>query len=315
MSAGSAIPAAPPLVSEASECVHVLLPVHNRRAMTQQFLRRLRQQTYPRIRLIVIDDGSTDATDAMVHEEYPAATILRGTGHLWWSGSLQRGMDRLMQDDAPDDDIMLIVNDDTTLDAAFVERGVGMMRHMPGTLLGARLLDPDSGAARESGIHVDWLKFAFFPATDVSRIDCLSTRGLFVRWRDAKIIGGFHPRLLPHYWSDYEYTLRARRLGYLLLTHPSVVLRAHPESSGYHHLDDLTGWTFLKHLFSIKTPLNPLYRSSFVWLAAPWPMKLPALINVWARALPRLLWQGLARQPFRRNRADRTRGDGKPSVD
>jgi GT2 family glycosyltransferase len=285
-------------VTQTVEVVHVLLPVHNRRVLTQRFLQSLHRQSYPRIRLMVIDDGSTDGTAAMVREEYPGAVVLPGSGTLWWSGSLQCGIDRLAANGLPDEDIVLIANDDTVLDPSFVERGVQVLRGLPHALLCARLLNPGTGAALESGIHVDWLKFVFRPANKAGEIDCLPTRGLFLRWRDIKRIGAFRPRLLPHYWSDYEYTIRARKLGYRCVTHPSVALRASLDTTGYHDLDALIGGVFLRRYFSVKSPLNPLYRSAFVWLAAPAWMKLPALMNIWGRALPRIVWQGLARRPY-----------------
>ncbi len=280
--------------------VHVLLAVHNRRQLTKAFLNCLRSQSYPRLRLLVVDDGSDDGTAEMVHQEYPGAVVLHGTGSLWWAGSLQLAFEQLQRDGIDDSDIVLIANDDTSFDEMFVERAARFLQAHPGSLLCARVIDPQTGEVREAGVHADFLRFQFRTARRAEEINCLPTRGLFLRWSDMRHIGGFHPFLLPHYWSDYEYTMRAFRKGYRCLTDASVSLRPTPEASGYHDLDRLVGWRFFERFFSVKSPLNPWYRSVFVCLAAPGVIKLIGLAHVWGRALPRLVWQGLARRPFPR---------------
>ena len=105
---------------------------------------------------------------------------------------------------------------------------------------------------------------------------------------------------MPHYWSDYEYTIRARRKGLRCLTDDSVALVPDGKATGYHDLDDLSGWRFTRRFFSIKSPLNPWYRVIFVLLAAPGILKFVGVVNVVARTVPRLLWQGLFHLKFPR---------------
>src|SRR3954466_494295 len=100
----TSLPETPPLV-------HVLLPVHNRRAITEEFVNCLQAQCWPKWHLILVDDGSTDGTTELVRARVPSATILEGDGNLWWAGSLQLGYQWLMRH-AADDDIVLIINDD-----------------------------------------------------------------------------------------------------------------------------------------------------------------------------------------------------------
>jgi GT2 family glycosyltransferase len=280
--------------------VHVLLPVHNRRELTRRFLRSLRSQTYENLRVLVIDDGSDDGTAEAVAGDYPQAIVLRGDGKQWWAGSLQMGLDYLRESDIGDDAIVFIANDDTTLDAEFVYRAVGFLSHNRGCLLCARVMDPETGAITESGVHADLTRFRFRLARSADEINCLPTRGLFLRWGDVKKIGGFHPLLLPHYWSDYEYTMRAWRRGYRCVTDDSVALVPDNKTTGYHDLDDLVGWKFITRFFSMKSPLNPWFRTVFVLLAAPGILKLVGVVNVLVRSVPRLLWQGLLHLKFPR---------------
>jgi len=283
------------------QTVHVVLPVHNRCALTLKFVVCLRRQAHAPLRLLLIDDGSTDGTSEAVEAEWPGATIIQGDGHYWWAGALQRAFDELTDRNLPDDDVVLIANDDTEFGPDFVSRGVTLLNAHPHSLLCARMREASTGTVRESGICADLLRFRFRAAAEPGEINCLPTRGLFLRWGEMKRIGGFHPRALPHYWSDYEYTMRAYRRGWRLLTDPTLVLEANLATTGYHDLDRVIGAAFVRRLFSPKTPLNPIHRSVFVLLAAPWRVKPFALLNVWARALPRLFWQGIAGRPFPRS--------------
>jgi GT2 family glycosyltransferase len=280
--------------------VFVLLPVHNRREITRRFIACLVEQTHPRSQLIVIDDGSTDGTARMVKQAVPDAVIIEGDGNWWWSGSMQKGYEWLLGQEPKVDDMVLLANDDIEFGPDFLERAVACLGAKPGALLGARLTSRDGGEALETGVHADMHRFTFRTVKPTEEIDCLPTRALLLRWSDMRRLGGFHPRLLPQYWADYEYTLRARRRGLSCFTSAHVAIRANMATTGEHDLDALKGWKLLRGLFSVKTPLNPVYRTWFVLLASSWAWKPLNVINVWCRAGFRMIWQGLLNQQFPR---------------
>ena len=269
--------------------VHVLLPVHNRKQVTLAFVRCLKAQTYPAIRLILIDDGSTDGTSEAVRGEYPSVDVIRGNGSWWWAGCLQRGLDLLKQRAASDDDIVLFANDDTAFDADFVQRGVEILSGEPNCMLLARFRDPATGQILQSGIRADLRNMQFHEAAVPSQINCLSTRGLFARWDTIRRTGDFHPRLLPHYLSDYEYTIRALRQGAKGITSEAVWLEPNLSLTASRDLSSLRGWRFLREFFSPKNPLNPIYWSSFVILACPPRWVVRNLTFVWLRAAKQLI--------------------------
>ena len=129
-----------------TEKIYVLLPVHNRRETTLRFIRCLRAQTYSNYHLVLIDDGSTDGTAAMVIESIPGATVITGTGAWWWAGSLQHGINWLHSIAPKDTDIVLLINDDTTFSADYIERAVRFLDGKNDCMLLSRLRDP--GRAR-----------------------------------------------------------------------------------------------------------------------------------------------------------------------
>lgn len=257
--------------------VHILLPVHNRRAITERAILCLKVQTWPEIHLLLIDDGSTDSTSRMVLQHIPGATVIRGTGNWWWAGCLDRG-DRWLRRSAVDpDDVVLILNDDTIFDPDFIANAIAELEGKKRTLLLSQARDPDSGEI-DTGVHADWSALTFRLATRPDEVNCFSTRGLFMRVRDMREIGGFHPLLLPHYASDYEYTMRACRKGFKLVTSPRVMLTLRNDTTGYRQVGRGTLMEELRKAFSPRAVYNPIFWSSFILLACP------------ARYIPRNLW-------------------------
>ena len=282
--AGSNIkPLGRPWPSGAQGMIYIFLPVHNRRRVTEAAARQLLAQTDNRFQLVLIDDGSTDGTTDAVRALMPECTVLQGTGSWWWAGSLQRGFDWLQGQPAADGDIVLIMNDDTFFEPDFLAIGRALLNNHPRSLLVAQMYHQVSGHLLDAGRRIDWATLKFSPVAEGELSDCVSTRGLFFRRADLRGLGGFHARLLPHYLSDYEFTMRARRRGFALLTHPSLKLEVDepPTSTRMIRARSLSG--YLRRALSPRSPMNPVYWSSFVLLASP---RRYVPVNLWR------VWRG-----------------------
>lgn len=265
--------------------LYILLPVHNRRATTARFLACLKAQTYQHYHLLLIDDGSTDGTAELAREEIAALTVLHGSGDWWWAGSLQQGIHWLRQRKVAAEDVVLMINDDVTFEPSFLKQAVALLQTMPRTLLLARALSAQTGLPLVSGVEADLKKWQFRPTESADKINCLTTNGLFVRWGDLQQIGGFHPRLLPHYNADYEFTLRAHHKGFDLRVSPELPLTWDEKTTGFHHFQRMPFADFVRQYFSKKSLGNPLYHSAFVLLVSP-RLWIPVhLIRIWSGAL------------------------------
>jgi len=261
--------------------VYILLPVHNRKEITRGLIECLATQTFPNYHLVLIDDGSTDGTAEMVKEYIPSATVLRGNGNWWWAGSLQQGLNWLKKNPPLPSDIILMTNDDVTFKPEFLESGISFLRLFPQSLLLARFYDVEQGKVVETGVSANFRRMGFVDAVSQESINCLPTRGLFLRWDVCEKIGGFHPLLLPHYGSDYEFTIRAGRKGYPLRTSPDVYLVPDHEATGVRDVDKVNN---AKMLFSKKCTMNPVYWTSFIILAFPARWIPINLAKVWIDA-------------------------------
>ncbi len=265
--------------------VYILLPVHNRSAVTERFIDCLAAQTYSNYHLILIDDGSTDNTDQMAQAKIKNITVLKGRGNWWWAGSLQQGINWLEQHGVEDRDIVVFANDDITFDAGFLQKAVSILDNLDAALLLPHLRDEKTGLPQESGVEADLQKLTFNPASSPDKINCLPTRGLFMRMADLRRIGGFYPRLLPHYWSDYEFTIRAHRKGFKLCTSPDLAISLDRGQSGYRSFEDAGFVVFLQRYFSKRSVLNPVYHTSFVLLASPLSYMPLNVFKIWRNAI------------------------------
>ena len=243
----------------------------------------MKQQTYQDFHLVLIDDGSTDGTDEMVQDSISSLTILRGQGDWWWGGSLHQGYLWLKAQNLPASAKVLIINDDALFARTYLETGITALAHLKRTLLVSVAYGQIHKQRIDGGVHADWKHWKFTLETDPIKINCASTRGLFFYVSDFMEIGGFYPKLLPHYTSDYEFTMRAYRKGFTLLPDERLILFTDETASGiYNFKKEISYRGFLKNMFSKKYTLNPIYNSYFVALACPWPWKLSNWLLIWS---------------------------------
>ena len=116
-------------INSTNKKIYIFLPVHNRIDETKRFVEALKGQTYQNYHLLLIDDGSTDGTSQFVRENIDDTklTILYGSGNWWWGGSLHKGYKWLKKNRIDDEDIVLIMNDDTYFEDDFLENGVNLI--------------------------------------------------------------------------------------------------------------------------------------------------------------------------------------------
>lgn len=248
--------------------IYIILPVHNRVTITHIFISHLKQQTFSDFHLILIDDGCTDGTVKMVRSIIPETTVIHGTGHWWWANSLQQGINWIKKQKINANDLVLFINDDVFFGSDFLAQASNFMNERSRSLLLAQRLEPGKNKPEQSGIHADLKKMTFNLAQSAKDINCLSTRGLFLHFQDVLEIGDFRPKLIPHYWSDYEYTIRAIRMGFKGITIPEVAVSdsVPPHNQNSH---EETFLYFLTRLFSKKSTNNPLYKMAFIATVAP----------------------------------------------
>lgn len=201
------------------------------------------------------------------------------------------GFEWLKENAKEEASLILIINDDVTFEPDYLARAVSFLAEETRVFLLSRFSCEGGGRVDETGVIADLRRLTFMVARPGEKVNCLSTRGLFAWWKDLKFVGDFRPKLLPHYLSDFEYTLRAGKMGIKLVTTSSVYLCPDLESTGHRGFTKLPLPSFLEIFFSKKSAANPFYWSVFVILAVPIPWVLPGLLRVWYRATMEILRQ------------------------
>lgn len=251
--------------------VYILLPVHNRKKITANFISFLKQQKNADYHLVLIDDGSTDGTAETVKQEINNINVIIGKGNWWWGGALHQGYKWVKKNVSDKSSFVLIINDDTEFAPDFLESGIRVIQNNYGTIIQAEPYSKKTTLPLKKGFEYNYKKLTFTQTDDAAKINCLTTRGLLMHVDDFVKIGGFYPLLLPHYLSDMEYTIRAHNKGFKLITHPDFKLIMMEEETGYNEIKEEKFRVFLKKHYAFKNMMNPLHWIVFVFLSCPFP--------------------------------------------
>lgn len=254
--------------------IYVITAVHNRYVITEKFVEQLLNQTYSDIKLILVDDGCTDGTSEMVLKKMPNAVIIKGNGNLWWGGALHEAY-KWIKKNADKDAYCMFANDDTEFENDYISKAIDLLNSREKTLLTGCGISRQSGKIVDGAVDFDTLNTAV-KSSNIGNGNCASTRSLFFRVQDFLTIGGFHPILLPHYGSDYEWTIRAhRKYGYSILCDAKVKYLADETTTGDNHYDKMNR----KKVFSKRSVSNPIYKFSFIVLTNSFFRLFKAILN------------------------------------
>jgi GT2 family glycosyltransferase len=257
--------------------VNVLIPAHNNKHDVLVVLECLSRQTYAELNVVLVDDGSTDGTEEAVRQRFPHVTVLDGNGNLWWAGACALGIEHILPS-AREGDYVLLLNNDVVISPEYVSELVSCSVATGRSLVGSTIVDLDNPQDVSAGIWLDEGLRATVNRDTAQiasticdeRVDVLPGRGTLVPIEVYKSVGNFEAKRLPHYGSDYEFTIRARRAGYKLAVSHRAVVHAKFNVTGYHLRQGATYslgecW---KLLFSRRSSANLYYYLTYVWLCS-----------------------------------------------
>ena len=261
--------------------VHVLIPVFNRLPLTRLLINCLRRQVLSHsMRILVINDGSTDNTEDWLAKQADIE-VLNGDGSLFWGGAIDLALQHLAST-AEAEDWLLLMNNDTTVTEHFVQRLVETaVEHAP-AIVGSVVRDEANHSQLLSiGVSIDtWrlltvdiLKSDRQKITDnVVKVDALSGRGALFPIKSLAKSGGMRPSFLPHYLADYDMSVRARKLGWKLLVSPDAAVYSKDDYGSRFRANSLR-----KRLFSVKSPSYLPALFVFWWEASNWKERFTLL--------------------------------------
>jgi GT2 family glycosyltransferase len=201
--------------------IFILTAVHNNLDDTIQLLNSIYKQTYKFYEVYIIDDGSTDNTELYISQHFPKVKLFKGSGNLWWAGSLNLGLKEILKQ-AGTKDLVWIINNDCVFSKETLQNLYNFYNSKGNRkIIGSLVIDSKTKKIWDCGIIIDWRKCNFssvdYKNLDKNEIDALSTKGTLYPIKVFRELGIFDQEHFPHYFSDYEYAIRAKNFGYKLL--------------------------------------------------------------------------------------------------
>src|SRR5215831_5582173 len=204
--------------------VSVIIPVFNQFRFTQACLASVQEhQGSERFEVIVVDDGSTDATAEAV-PRIPGIIYVRNEANSGFIASCNRGSEKARGK------YLVFLNNDTLVRPGWVSALLETFAEEPKAgIVGSKLLYPD-GRLQEAGgiIWQDASGWNYGKFDDPGKpeynylreVDYCSGAALMVPKALFESLGGFDSRYAPGYYEDTDLAFKARQAGYKVLYQP-----------------------------------------------------------------------------------------------
>ena len=264
-----------------NSCVWIVIPTFNRVSVLSECLRTLHTQTYNNIKIIVVDDASTDSTRDVVKSSFPDVVLLGGDGRRWWSGCLNIGLSYIVTHCQPDD-YFVSFNDDVIVDEYYIANFISdVLRMGAKAIVGSLAIDSEStDRVVFAGNKINWATGLWKGKSDSESVGVelipshsLPGRGVIFPVKLISEIGFYDDKNFPQYFGDEDFSLRALKQGYSLFVSRSAKVRSHIKMTGIgrHSAGFLE---FIKSLFSIRSPNQLSRRVYFIARHCPWQYTL-----------------------------------------
>lgn len=212
---------------DAAPACTIVLPLHDRVALTRQCLTALAEVTDEDVELVLIDDGSTDGTAQLLDELSSAVRVIRNERHLGFARACNQGAAV-----ARGRHLLFLANDTVPL-RGWLRPLLDALETRPElAIVGSRLLHPD-GTLQHAGMTPDHLGQAqplyanlpagFAPANRPRELQAVSTACMLVRREAFEAVGGFDEGYVDAL-AGVDLCLRIRERGGRVLYEPRSAL-------------------------------------------------------------------------------------------
>jgi len=182
-------------------------------------------------RVYIIDDGSTDGTGDSVRAEFgECVTVLDGDGELFWTGAINMGVVRAIEDGC---DYVHCMNDDVEFEEEFLIRLYNVATMRQGSIVSSITCDTSlrevvvRGGLVFSGIgwrEIGNVTIGELRKTGPYTVDAVSGRSVLIPREVFEHIGLFDALRFPHSFADFDFFFRATKDGFRSIINPESVI-------------------------------------------------------------------------------------------
>lgn len=220
------------VVTHIQKGTHIIIPVHNRKALTLACLENLKTNgDLQKYHVIVVDDGSTDGTGEAIKEQYPEVVLLSGDGNLWWTGAIALGMEYAHKKKAK---YFIWLNDDCQFSGGTLDNLVSFASENEWAIVGCQGIEAENPETIVFGGKVKtWKGYRFInpPVNMVVPCDLLNGNVVCLPRTVVKHIGYPNFKVVPHYGGDSLYLILAQKAGFQIYVDTRNVVYSIPGES------------------------------------------------------------------------------------
>jgi GT2 family glycosyltransferase len=244
-----------------SPSVSIIVPCYNSATTLRSCLSGLVKQEYPCFRVIVVDDGSTDATCSIAVEF--AVTLLR-TGINRGPGAARN----LAVREFPSEIVVFFDSDCFVQDTQWLRRHVEAQRNPSVGIVGGGILGVGEGLVAQADSYCHWLTnipnarpidITFTSGPSLTKLSChLVSTNMSVKLQVFDKIGGFDERFRTG--EDVDFCERTVRAGFTIRFQPDITVN---------HWDRCTLREFVQSYYRMgkdRIAVRRKHRTRFMWL-------------------------------------------------
>lgn len=160
------------------------------------------------LKVVILDDGSTDGTATAIASEYPDAVQLQGDGSFFWCGGMRQAWLHAAMDNP---DFYFLLNDDTVLEPNVIVSLIGVVASADSRVIAvAAIRDAATGSRTYGGIRG---YSSGVPMNGYQEMcDTFNANAVMIPRAVFRELGVFH-EVYTHAMGDFDYGYEASRRG------------------------------------------------------------------------------------------------------
>lgn len=196
--------------------------------VTADCLCSLQASDYPRLELLVVDNGSEDDSAAVLQERFPALAMLQVGENRYFAGGMNVGLEHALAQGA---DYALVLNNDTLVARDMVSHLVRVAEARRDAAAVAPVITDGQGRLWAAGArarrcwpfprNLGWEDLPSATEQDAVRVDYVTGCGMLLRAEALRQVGLFD-EAYRLYYEDADLCARLAQAGYTLWVAPAA---------------------------------------------------------------------------------------------